>query len=279
MKILDVLKEAPIRDIEHVGNFSKNSSFRHERDRNIITHPASIENIKKKFGKTKQNINLVFVNTPQGGRITEHGKVDIEEVRKYLGDEVASTVQKVHGSNDITVVMTNNSADQRFHMTPWIIAHRMMHAFARKGGLGFQKEYTKPADELLRYFSYITKLYGVIDHGDRDVRYETTYNTGRNFQLFMKNFFQEVGTFKSARDRKIRDWFEVFNELGAQYMITGNIKFKELPRCVKSGRRNYCAQGDVEYSEAESALDAIGYYYKSELQKMLDNYEGSIFIM
>lgn len=280
MKILEVLNEAPLKDIEHVGDFSKNSSFRHERDRRIITHPAAVENIKKKFGNTKQNINLVFVNTPKGNQINEYGEASMEEIQKHLGDEVVNATKKVHSGNDITVIMTNNKGDQRFHMTPWIIAHRMMHAFARKGyGGPSQTDYTESADEVMRMFSYIAQLYNALPYGKGEARYDNMHKHSRDLQLFMKNLFQEVGTFKSARDKKIRDWFEVINELGAQYIITGNVKFKELPRCVTSNRNRYCAQGDIEYSEAESALDSIAGYFQRRVQKMLDNYEGKIFIM
>jgi len=84
MKIQTVLNEVPIGDIEHAGDFSKNSSFRHSRDRAIVTHPASIQNIRKKFGNVKQDINLIFVNTPAGNKITEWGEVSAPDVEAHL---------------------------------------------------------------------------------------------------------------------------------------------------------------------------------------------------
>jgi len=283
MKVQTVLNEVPIGDIEHVGDFSKNSSFRHSRDRAIITHPASIQNIRKKFGNVKQNINLIFVNTPAGNKITEWGEVSAPDVETHLGKEVSEKLNRIHKDNTITVIFTNNKGEQRFSMTPWIIAHRMMHAFARKDGTTYDNSlYDKVADEITYFLSELLQYYGV-RHMPRT--FGSMSNLGNSYirqkQLIMKNFFQEVATFKSARNKKLRDWFEVINELGAQYIITGKVEFRDPPTSFKANRQTYSMDPNdrVVYSELETYLDSMANYFERKMEQMLDGYIGKIFIM
>jgi len=103
----------------------------------------------------------------------------------------------------------------------------------------------------------------------------------REKQLIMKNFFQEVATFKSARDKKLRDWFEVINELGAQYIITGKVEFKDPPKSFKANRRTYAMDSNdrIVYSEVENYLESMADYFSNKMDRMLTAYTGKIFIM
>ena len=281
MHILNLLQEAPIQDLDHVGDFSKGSSFRHERDRRIITHPASIANIKKKFGNVRQNINILFVNTPQGNRHTELGEVSIPWITDELGPKVVSKIESMRTENAITIIFTNNKGAQRIPMTPWIMAHRMMHVFAR----GNPRKYQEAADEITRFTSdYVFPAYLGYDRTA-----PSTYNqylTGgyqrsashRDKQLLFKHLFYKVGTFKSARDKKLRDWFEVINELGAQYIITGAVKFNEAPRCI-GARNEYCASDKLMLDQANDGLESMAHYFGMKMDKLLDDCIGKIYLM
>lgn len=279
MHILSLLKEAPIQDLDHVGDFSKNSSFRHERDRRIITHPASIANIKKKFGKVRQNINILFVNTPKGNRYTEHGMVDKHWIGKNLGDEVLEKINKMQTDNAITIIFTNNKGDQRIPMTPWIMAHRMMHVFAR----GNPEKYQAAADEITRFTSdYVFPAYLGYDRAAPSTykQYSGGYGrqSHRSKQLLFKHLFHKIGTFKSARDKKLRDWFEVINELGAQYIITGDVTFNEAPRCI-GARNEYCTSDKLMVDQANDGIESMAHYFGMKMDKMLDDCVGDIFLM
>jgi len=287
MRVLEVLREAPIADISHVGDFSKNSSFRHGRDRAVVTHPASIENIKKKFGNTNQDINLIFVNTPQGGRETEVGEVGMKYVIQNLGEEVAKVVNKVHTGNEITVILTNNKGEQRFHMTPWIIAHRMMHVFARKGvvrstGSNSSRVYGEFKRQMINIFlTDIMPAYGRSNMGNPD-RVNYAGGQDRNAQLVFKHFFTKVCTFKSARDNKLRDWFEVFNELGAQYITTGNVKFNELPQSfgtTATGVMHLRSDDRHAVEHASDQLDMLSRDAEIMVDDLLGSALGNIFVM
>lgn len=285
MKIQSLIQEAPIQDLDHVGDFSRNSSFRHERDRRILTHPASIQNIKKKFGNTKHNINLLFVNTPKANQFTEHGSVTKEWISKNLGEEVLSKLNGMDTSNAITIVFTNNKGAQRIPMTPWIMAHRMMHVFAI--GHPTRPLYTDAADELARfvgeyvmpaYIGYDRKTLSTYGQLSSFQHYERKRRQSRNYQLLFKHLFHKIGTFRSAREKKLRDWFEVFNEVGAQYLITGGVKFNEAPKCI-GARDEYCANDEFLLDQANDGIKAMGSYFTRKMDKMLDVAVGKIFVM
>jgi hypothetical protein len=119
-------------------------------------------------------------------------------------------------------------------MTAWIIAHRIGHAVARvRGGRDMHGQYVQASNHLVSSFSAIVNDYYVGRAIDSDSEYKIVRS--RPHQLVMKKFFSHVATFKSARDGNIRDWFEVLNELIAQYLTTGKIKFNKPPSSFSAG--------------------------------------------
>jgi len=298
MKIQTILNEVPIQDVDHEGDFNKSSSFRHARDRRIVSNPAYITKVREKFGKVKQNINILFVNTPQGNRHTEVGEVSKDWIKDELGENTLNKINNMNTGNAITIIFTNNKGDQRVSMTPWILAHRMMHVFAREtpgGSSDVTKSYRAAADNILRYTSeYIMPYYFGYNKKFPDSYSGMTRSQGRHGfftddsqrksqrekQLFFKYLFQEIGTFRSARDNKLRDWFEVINELGAQYLITGKIKFNEAPKCIGPKNNRRCAPDDrLMKDQADEAIQSMGDYFELKMEKMLDIAVGRIFVM
>jgi len=276
---LHQLFETPIKDIDHVGDFDKRFSWKHKRDRMLVTHPATLARVKEKFGNVKQNINLLFVNTWEADDQTEIGSVNVGYIRDNLGDEVSDAIQNMDTDNSINIIFTNNKGDQRIPMTPWIMAHRMMHAFARYGG-ATKEQYVAVANNLTLFtFEYILPSYGFL-YPNRYMTFNKLMFGSRNDQLMFKHFFHEIGTFRSAREKKLREWFEVINEVGAQYIITGKIKFNELPQCFgPKGKRKCLMDDEPMVGQAEDALNSMGDYAELSMDELLDAAVGKIFIM
>lgn len=224
------LLEAPIGDYQTFGDFSKNSSFRDRRDRFLIKNPKTIELVKKKFDNTEHMFNFYFVNSAKANKHTEDGLITLQALRDKLGDEVADTVADKLDNDSINIVFTNNKGSERMPLTSWMMAHRIMHAMARENGMYKSYAYTEASDALLDCVSDCLQYYGVQDTVTKD-RHMSSKN--RKFQLIMLQFFYQVATFKSARDKNIRDWFEILNELGAQYLTTGKIKFNQAPNIIE----------------------------------------------
>lgn len=288
---LHQLFETPIKDIDHVGDFDKSHSWRHKRDRMLVTHPASLNKVKEKFGNTEQDINLLFVNTSAADKETEVGMVSYDYVQRYLGDEVLEALKNLSNhENAINIIFTNNKGDKRIPMTPWIMAHRIMHALVRSttssSQIGMDPKFTsryykQAADSIVNFvFDYILPAYRM-DLNTRITSYNRLMSAPRDKQLAFKYLFNEIGTFRSARENNIRDWFEVFNELGAQYIITGGVKFNGLPHCFgpKNKGRRCLMDDELMIDQAESALESMGSYFERDMQTLLDHAVGKTFIM
>jgi len=94
-----------------------------------------------------------------------------------------------------------------------------------------------------------------------------------NAEKWMKFIFYELSTFKSARERNLRNSFEVVMELFAQYIIQGEVSFKKLPRCFGSNQAygkgfRYCARNEEILDDYQSVVDGLARdlnYYFDEL--------------
>lgn len=274
-----MLKEAPITDYKTFGDFSKNSSFRDKRDRFLLTNPRTIDSVKKKFGNTQYDINMYFLNSPKGNKFTEIGKVDIDWVRTNLGDEIADHVNTKLDDDAINMIFTNNKGSERVNMTAWMIAHRMFHAFGKNSGRDAQfpeyreagKHYIEQMNHLLECYSNNTKI------DTRRGNYAHDYGPkNRTHELLLKNISQQICTFKSARDGNLRDWFEALNELGAQYVTTGSIKFNTPPPQLKSGTTVLYLK---DSEEASSLLDMLGRDMGYMIDGILGSAVGDILVM
>lgn len=272
MKLHQILSEAPLKDYEPIGDFSKSSSFRDPRDRKMITNPNYKKVLAKKLRNTNYDINLYFVNSPQANKHTEVGGVSLEWVRENLGDEVADKVEpNYQAQNEVNIIFTNNKGAERIPMTPWIVAHRMGHAFARfkSKGWGLEKRQFRSYQEIVEAIGdYFKMLFYEV--------YSVNFKSGktgpenRDHQLLMKHLAHNIGTFKSARDKNLRDFFELYNELFAQYLITGEVKFKELPK----GRRTITVRNEEAYEELKDLtyLENTLEYYFGEMLSEAENY-------
>lgn len=284
MKIDDIvnLSEAPIGDYETIGDFERNSSIRDPRDRKLITNPKSIERVKSKFNNTEHNFNLYFVNMPKATHHKELGEVSEDWVRENLGDEVMDTVDMA--SNSINVIFTNNSGAERVPMTAWIMAHRIGHALVRKEGMNQFTNSGNPMasafTDLIQHTAHILESGYGFQNSRLPMSIAQLTRADRSYQLLYKNFWQAICTFKSAREGSMRDWFEVNNELIAQYITTGHTTFNDLPKHFKNGKGYTRLNGDEhEVAEAEQFILQLDDMMDQEYSRVLSHATGRIYVM
>jgi hypothetical protein len=242
-----LINEMALHDYKTIGDFNKNSSFRDPRDRKILQHPVSIDRTRKKFGNTHWDFDFYFVNSAKANKHTEVGLVKPEWVKANLGDEVYNAIEPNLDQDHIQVIFTNNKGSERKNMTAWIMAHRIGHACARTNGMrDAHNQYAHASNHLISTISNILSDYGLQGFSTN----ERQILSNRRNQLAMLYFFYEISTFRSARERTVRDWFEILNELIAQYLTTGKIKFKPAPKSFGGGagasKQGYALRGDYE---------------------------------
>jgi hypothetical protein len=290
MRVLDLF-EAPIEDLTHLGDWSKNSSYR-EQDRKLLTNPKAVSKITAQWEKTPVNFNMYFINSPEARKHTEVGMVTPE----WLQKEMPTTTPLLDIKSDaVNLLFTNNSGAERVPMTGWIIAHRFGHVVSRyeygQGGhqssqgrgRGAQRQvydFTQAREEILRITAMLFKdAYGM----SRAAEHEGDYDTLREQDRMMVAFYQKIGTMRSARNGQIRNEFEFTLELLAQYMLTGRIKFNPLPRTIASpaGRKYYAAfrGNDQDYDYYNGSLDDLADTLQEVFLNLMHNCVGRIFVM
>lgn len=272
--ILEGLNEAPIGDFKTIGNFDNSHSMRDPKDRKMVSNPAAQEIYRKKFGKTDQTFNLYFVNQKGAAKYAETGEVSLEWIESNLGDEVSSVVSK---DNDaINVIFTNNTGDQRVNMTPWIVAHRMAHALTR----GTKKNYLNIA-----YGDFIRQMGTEVFPNYKIDNFPKTlsgFTRDPQAQKILQLFMYEAGTFKSARDKKLRNGYEALHELFAQYIITGDVVSAKTP--ITFGNRNFRASlgNDIQDFEMVEYDHVVDYAFNTlywGIDQALGSFAGKYFVM
>lgn len=291
------LTEAPIGDIHHIGNWDKNSSFR-ASDRAIVRNPVIIQKMRQRFGATTFDFQIFFVNSPEANKHTEVGQVDWE----WLGREMPNTCQELRRLTDlgqgikedsINIVFTNNKGAQRVPMTPWIMAHRIGHVLRRAYGRNGQSHgsgyaYREAENYLIQGTSDILEYdYGQTQWKARTDLDLSTFGNGergaaRQKQMLYKSFWSQIGTFRSAREQKLREYFEMLNELIAQYITTGGIKFNPLPEVVEAqvaagwgGKRTLRLKPDADRDATITLANTMEY----AIGDILSNAVSHIYVM
>lgn len=271
----DPVDEMAIQQFKTVGDWSRRSSFGSEVDRRILTSPRGVERIRRQWEKTPYDFDIYLVNDPRVNRseFREVGMVDMSFVR----DRMRLTPDEVPDPDDntITIIYTSNTGAQRYMASGWILAHRLGHALAR-GNSSVADHWQLFIKRLRRHVvALLEEVYGLsmpLRPYDQD--------------KILRYVAQELGSMKSARDGKLRNWYEFAYELLAQYMLTGGIKFNKLPRSIVVGiggwaRKNYRGsrdEGRREYYN-EARLEQLQDEVAAELESILGSAVGSVFVM
>ena len=259
MKFREFIEKEVEEDLEYYKSVGfdkgKEGKFKpHSFDRKhgaLIRSPAYAKRLHTKFSKTKWPFAIYIANIPGGRKFLERGEMQLDDVEKQLGIEL-------HDDYDdhITVIYTNNTGDQKVPMTPWILAHRFGHAIRN---LPEWNDVVTHVNEKLAYI--MRKYYGTDVKFNRDGFISSGYGDddrrrSQDNENKLKHFMHSVGTFKSARDRKIRNFPEIYYELLAQYILTGKIRFNDLQQLVpikyawgnvSHGLRGRGPEGDRDY--------------------------------
>lgn len=276
----EVLDEMPIAHHQTVGNFDKNSSFRHPEDRKIVTSPKAVAKLHKKFANNAFDFHMFFVNSSEANRHTEIGSVDanwMETNMPQAWPEIAPNIS----ADSINIIFTNNKGSERYPMTPWIIAHRLGHVFyARRGGrtANLWNEAERAANE---YTTELLNYFGVRSPGPRGYGYgRDDYKQTQSYDQMRRRLYHAIGTMKSARDNNLRNPHEFLHEMLAQYLTTGSVKFQPVKQIISGyawGKPQY--RGTQAPDEVEEVLQTFENDINYHLENILHMAVGQIFVM
>lgn len=252
MFLLDLF-EAPIADIQTHGDFTQPGSLRAD-DLSLATAKRQ-DKIKRVLQKTPIEIDLHILN--MADPVKANGNFDIRyhltDNRARVGYLQPSQVAQywtpiTPRPQALNLLYVQNEGDDRLPLTPWIIAHRLSHAF----------EYAEPllADKLFKAFlSALEEVQDSFPH-----------------QGAAPPFHQLAwlyGTTKACRERMIRknrsgEWF---HDCFAQMCVTGDIRFNVASRSLP----NAVVVNDI--------FERLRTKLLSGFRAMLDNSVGQILVL
>lgn len=263
--------EMAITNFKKIGDFGplakRNYGF-DKKDAALLNSERAIQKIHRSWSNSKNNFSFYFLRTKKAYKHVELGQVSPEWVKENLELEIQPK------EDEITVIFTNNTGTEKIIFTAWAIAHRLGHSIrkVKEFEIYFLKELEKDFREILK------NVY------QRSSSYEY-----RADEKDLRNLAFALGTMKSARDRKLVNFYEFPYELMAQYIITGKIKFNPLPtslilqRKMAWGRPNDTTTrskvSDEELQEWNEMLDGHAQKYEYHLDTIFDGLVGKIFVM
>ena len=225
-----LINEDAIENIDVQGDWTDGKLHGYDRASiKMMQNPLQIERIKSKWAKLETPVDLYIVKGKNLHKFYELGRVDSYFVRDKMG------LNLNYNDQHITLILTNNKGDEKIPLTPWTIAHRFGHAFARdtvqkQGSDYFYDQIRGTVEKLFKEIARI--VYGINSLNKTVSAGPYSHMTVPDREL-KKLLAQGLGTFKSARDNNIRNSEEFTNELIAQYIITGKIVLnKDLPKML-----------------------------------------------
>lgn len=250
------LTEAPIEDFQYIDHSDRQhpkadlnlkyaamdvgNSFPDE-DRRAIENPKWQAKLFKQFENSYVPINLYLFNAGsfehRDTRTTTDGDIH-NDVVSHPGDPGLSGMAGWSGAytpmdfdhtfgflppeyeDRLNILMTQNWGDKRIPLTPWIVAHRIIHALMEQRSTRLKADHFFPMEDAFNagrvlnntmsrsYFHQRDKKWQPLDWSEEDTN----------------DYYQATGTFKSARDRKIARSGEFIIEMATQYLLFGEIR-------------------------------------------------------
>ena len=282
--LIHELTEAPLRDYEPLGDFSRTGGFRHAADRALVTSPVAIGKVQQFFSRTPYDFRIFPVQFTGGGRWLETGAVTPERLVEIVGMDNAQRILSGHNDDTITVVFTNNTGDRRLPLTPWIMAHRIGHAVQASGRRGAANRAWQEAEQ--HFFSRVNSILEDFYGKKSDNRYGVTPRTQRyDLDAEYNALFNAIGTQRSSRQGEIRRPYEFLYELFAQYLGTGHVTLKPLPQSQEYGRRAWghaiqsLRQRSQPGREAQYETETLAHDMEILFGDVLSSLAGSILVM
>jgi hypothetical protein len=300
------LFEAPLADVSHYGDwsdttsnhkpitgqdstndigrnaFAKNS-FVSKVDRTLATDPKNLDILKKKFEARAEDFYLYFINDPKMLyflKNVDYGEITLKQAAHEFPKPMTAKIEQVleNYPMSIQVVLAHNEGGEHRHaLTPWTIAHRMVHALmsinGKIGRYNWQNEITSTDRDL----EYIAKKY-----------YDFHVAEGETAAGVM---LMSLCTMASVRNNKILKlydsgdyYYELKAEMFTQYILTGKITFKPAPTVLQYGdetlkhpRNEYPIKPGTQ-ADVQRMINQAREHYEGIFQTILKEARGKIVV-
>jgi len=277
MRIQDLF-EAPLADYQPLGDFNSPGPFRNQLDKKLVTHPAAISKVYKFFENTEFDFRIFVSNISGTGKHAESGVSTPDKIKQIFGEEA----DKILTNHDdaITIIFVGNSGADRMPLSPWMMAHRLGHAFQATNRMQGNDYSWKYAEETI--FENVNKIirewYGV---NIRSNKYDPNMND------IYCGLFNAIGTQRSSHTGKINRAYEFMYEIFAQYLQSGKITFRLPPNNIGYGKQAwgkhtqglYLSKNAPNEEERNDDLDSLADLMYWAFRDVLSSNVGKILIM
>ena len=234
MRLHELLNEAPLQDFQLFGDPNTPGSFRAD-DLRAASSKKWLEKLGSAFSRTKQKFNIYMLNAHMDMHqySDERGSqvqmpVGIKHYSSYAQAYTGRGFKQMFGflppdhEQSISVLFTFNEGSGRIPFTQWMVAHRLMHAIY----IGRDKSFApildnidRPLTELFDIGATITALWA-----ENEDEADAVYAPATTKAMYAARLF---GNTRALRDGNLQSWSEWLPELGAEYLIKGQIKFRK----------------------------------------------------
>jgi hypothetical protein len=273
-----LFNEMPISKFELTGQWepgAKRAYGYNRQDIGILTNKSAVDKIHRLWSNSKNEFDFYFMRSNKARKQVEVGEVTPEWVKDNLDMDIQPR------EDAITIIFTQNTGAEKIPMTAWTIAHRLGHAIRRDKQFEtyFSNEILKDFRELLREIYKIDKRFSYYGKmiGDADDEKE------------LRALAHAVGYMRSARTGNLRNFYEFIYELVAEWIITGRIKIKPIPRSLILRKRMAWGHpandtlnsrlNNVEHEEWNEMLQGYADKYEHYLDSIFTGLEGKMFVM
>lgn len=237
------IMEAPIADFGTYGSMDTEGSFR-PNDLKAMTNPKWQAKLHRMFQNTKHPINLYLVNMPNDktslglmGHPNTHSSSyrDLSGIDGWSGFKSPAEIEKMIGHplppntwEAITVALVENEGDGRMALTPWMVAHRVVHAMAvtHKQDDPVGREINTLIAEMIKEWRHMVMKVHDLARGTDDYDDISQKEKANGFKIGMYQAVAElICKFKSAEHGFTND-AEMLVEMFTQYIIHGKLTFK-----------------------------------------------------
>ena len=253
MRFREVIKEAPISDIQPMGDpdpeIDQDYADPDEGIYKAWTEPEKRDwlststkaqkwraGVVKSWSKTKNNYLIIpvfgedaynYENLERGATTALEIKMDFPEGYKFLHEiGVLEDGRRTAKHKDKTVVFfIGNAADQWVRASGWMLLHRLGHA-ARTDHNEINPAYSHALTLMFEQLQDAFANFGIDFHLDKDGPRGAREPWHPRGQAWADYALQKVMTMRSARKMQLRDRFEALYEMWAQYLNTGKVTLK-----------------------------------------------------
>jgi len=227
MRYFEIIAESPLSDFEIHGDVHTVGSF-DNTDLKAMRNPKWVEKVHNAFSKTPFKFNIYIVNLPEAiipapdnqshVRYRFDNAMNVREypsIRRLIGQIAPEYAQKIleklppDHENSINVLLVENEGDNKIALTPFIVAHRVVHSM-------LAANYSIDHIITNEFWNFSHRLTNMI------------FGKGNRWHIAKKEEILEalalVGTTRAQRTNNLNSAGEFVIEMGAQYLIVGRIK-------------------------------------------------------